>query len=204
MGFWGTYWLVDSGIANYYDKPQAGSNQITEDGSANYQGSDVYIYIVFKTPSDVDPVTGLYSWPAKGKISPFTGIYRVTMVESTFNDGIFKQKLKCLRMPLQSFDFEGDPPKPNKESSGLASIEQEKKQVATLLQTGAPAVSFDLFSGFNIPNIGTSVPNAQSISGIDRFVNSLGDPNAPAYTGDDPIVRARLGLPPIINSGEGE
>lgn len=31
-------------------------------------------------------------------------------------------------------------------------------------------------------------------SNIERF---LQDPNAPAYTGDDPIVRARLGLPPI-------
>lgn len=29
---------------------------------------------------------------------------------------------------------------------------------------------------------------------IERF---LQDPNAPAYTGDDPIVRARLGLPPL-------
>ena len=31
----------------------------------------------------------------------------------------------------------------------------------------------------------------------DSFVNSLGDPNAPPYTGDDPIIRQRLGLPPI-------
>ena len=195
-----TYWLVDSGIANYYDKPQAGSSQITEDGSANYQGSDVYIYIVFRTPSDVNPATGLYAWPAKGKISPFTGIYRVTMVESYFSDGHFKQKLKCLRMPLQSFDFEGDPPRPNKESSGLASVEQEKKQVSTLLQTGAPSFSFDLFSGFDLPTLIPSAPTPQSISGIDRFVNSLGDPNAPPYTGDDPIVRARLGLPPLDES----
>jgi GH24 family phage-related lysozyme (muramidase) len=30
---------------------------------------------------------------------------------------------------------------------------------------------------------------------IDAKINSLGDPNAPPYTGDDPIVRQRLGLP---------
>jgi hypothetical protein len=30
-------------------------------------------------------------------------------------------------------------------------------------------------------------------------VNRLGDPNAPPYTGNDPIVRARLGLPPTTN-----
>lgn len=33
--------------------------------------------------------------------------------------------------------------------------------------------------------------------GIDSAINSLGDPNAPPYTGDDPIIRARLGLPPV-------
>jgi hypothetical protein len=33
-------------------------------------------------------------------------------------------------------------------------------------------------------------------SPLDKLVNNLGDPNAPPYTGDDPIVRARLGLPP--------
>lgn len=34
-------------------------------------------------------------------------------------------------------------------------------------------------------------------SNADSFVKSLQDPNAPPYTGDDPIVRARLGLPPL-------
>lgn len=32
---------------------------------------------------------------------------------------------------------------------------------------------------------------------MNNSVNSLNDPNAPAYTGTDPIVRRRLGLPPI-------
>jgi hypothetical protein len=34
-------------------------------------------------------------------------------------------------------------------------------------------------------------------SPLDKLVNKLGDPNAPPYTGDDPIVRARLGMPPV-------
>ena len=32
---------------------------------------------------------------------------------------------------------------------------------------------------------------------IEKF---LQDPKAPAYTGDDPIVRARLGLPPLTTA----
>jgi len=33
--------------------------------------------------------------------------------------------------------------------------------------------------------------------GLNSAFNSLGDPNAPPYTGDDPIIRARLGLPAV-------
>jgi hypothetical protein len=36
-----------------------------------------------------------------------------------------------------------------------------------------------------------------SQSPLDKLVNKLNDPNAPPYTGDDPIVRARLGMPPL-------
>lgn len=36
-------------------------------------------------------------------------------------------------------------------------------------------------------------------SPLDKLVNRLGDPNAPPYTGNDPVVRARLGLPPTTN-----
>jgi hypothetical protein len=35
-------------------------------------------------------------------------------------------------------------------------------------------------------------------SPLDKLVNkALSDPNAPPYTGSDPIVRNRLGLPPV-------
>lgn len=39
---------------------------------------------------------------------------------------------------------------------------------------------------------------------LDKGVNSLGDPNAPPYTGDDPIIRARLGLPPVNELDDGD
>lgn len=40
-------------------------------------------------------------------------------------------------------------------------------------------------------------------AGLDRGVNALGDPDAPPYTGDDPIIRARLGLPPVNELDDG-
>jgi hypothetical protein len=58
-----------------------------------------------------------------------------------------------------------------------------------------------------LANLGKSVSSqfgslsASVASPLEKFmnnsVNSLNDPNAPPYTGTDPIVRRRLGLPPI-------
>ena len=39
---------------------------------------------------------------------------------------------------------------------------------------------------------------------MNTTVNSLNDPNAPPYTGDDPIIRARLGLPPVNDLDDGD
>jgi hypothetical protein len=92
------YWLVDSGMGNYFSKA-APSSMITNDGSMNYESGNVYVYLTFRTPADVNETTGLYDFSVAGKESPFGGIYRVNMCENTFVDGQFKQKLKLLRMP---------------------------------------------------------------------------------------------------------
>jgi hypothetical protein len=52
-----------------------------------------------RTPADVNTLTGLYDFSIAGKESPFGGIYRIASCENTFNDGSWKQKLKCIRMP---------------------------------------------------------------------------------------------------------
>lgn len=99
------YWLIDSGISNYFSKQSSRSKLLTEDGTMNYEGGNVFVYLTFRTPSDIDETTGLYQWPTGGKESPFSGIYRVTKCDNSFTDGIFKQKLKCVRQPGQSQDY---------------------------------------------------------------------------------------------------
>jgi hypothetical protein len=94
-----TYWLIDSGIGNYFAKSESDKSQITNDGTMNYESGNVYIYLTFKTPADVNETTGLYDFSVSGKESPFGGIYRIVACENMFNDGVWKQKLKCLRMP---------------------------------------------------------------------------------------------------------
>jgi hypothetical protein len=93
------YWLVDSGMANYFAETPSPVSQITSDGTMNYESGNVYIYLTFRTPADINDTTGLYDFSVAGKESPFGGIYRVNQCESVFVDGTWKQKLKLLRMP---------------------------------------------------------------------------------------------------------
>ena len=104
------YWMVDSGISNYFARVSDKSRLLTEDGTMNYEGGDVFIYITFRTPADINETVGLYQWPSAGKESPFSGIYRVIQCENIFNDGTFRQKLKCVRQIGQSRDFVSDNP----------------------------------------------------------------------------------------------
>jgi hypothetical protein len=65
----------------------------------NYESGNVYIYISLRTPADINTLTGLYDFSIAGKESPFGGIYRIVSCENQFNDGNWRQKLKCIRMP---------------------------------------------------------------------------------------------------------
>jgi hypothetical protein len=93
------YWLIDSGMSNYFVGAASPTAQITDDGTMNYESGNVYIYISFRTPADINTETGLYDFSVSGKESAFGGIYRIVACENTFNDGNWKQKLKCIRMP---------------------------------------------------------------------------------------------------------
>ena len=99
------YWLIDHGIANHFATTSNDTDQITNEGSMNYTKGTVYIYIRFKTPADVNEVSGLYRYPQTVTDSPFSGIYRVVKCSNTFANGTFTQSLECLRMIGQSIDF---------------------------------------------------------------------------------------------------
>ena len=99
------YWLVDSGIGNYYAGAASPTAQITNDGTMNYESGDVFVYLTFRTPADMSEETGLYQFSVGGKESAFSGIYRVVDCENIFADGTFKQRLECMRMPGQANDY---------------------------------------------------------------------------------------------------
>ena len=179
-----TYWIVDSGYSNYFASTQS-TAQINNDGTMNYESGDVYVYISFRTPADVDETTGLYDFNGKMKDSPFGGIYRVVLVENNFVDGVWRQKLECVRMPGPQGPEEGSKKAAQSTDKPGYKFEGPEPETAQVADNDIPVAP---------PAPAAAVPN---IGSFDRFFNSLGDPNAPPYTGDDPIVRARLGLPPV-------
>lgn len=119
------YYMVDSGIGNYFSAPSKEYPESADaDGSMTYEGGDVYIYITFRTPSDVLEAAGLMGFPNGGAVSPFSGIYKVLSVENKFNDGAFRQTLKVIRMMGQPMDFD----KPLKTDKGsVLAIQSEGK-----------------------------------------------------------------------------
>lgn len=100
------YWLSDSGFANYFSKPTGVLSQITQDGTMNYEAGQIFVYLTFRSPTDIDETSGLYNFSEKQTVSPFSGIYRVTQVTSEFSGGQFTQQIRCIRMIGQSLDFD--------------------------------------------------------------------------------------------------
>lgn len=105
------YYISDSGINANYIAQYGPNDQITADGSMNYEGGEVYCYITFRTPIEPNLGTtgqgGLYNFPNGGSVSPFSGIYKITGVTSKFSGGVFTQELECVRFMQQPTDFAG-------------------------------------------------------------------------------------------------
>jgi hypothetical protein len=100
------YYLVDSGVGNYYGPPSTDNPAVTIDGGMTYETNQVYVYMTFKTPVDVNETNGLYDFK-NIKESPFSGIYMITEVETDISkDAVFKQTLKAIRMRGQPKDFD--------------------------------------------------------------------------------------------------
>jgi hypothetical protein len=105
------YFLSDSGLNSNYFADQGPNTQVKADGSMNWEGSEIFIYITWRNPIEPNLGTtgqgGLYNFPNGGKVTPFSGIYKVTAVESKFSGGTFQQSLDLARQPQQDIDYTG-------------------------------------------------------------------------------------------------
>lgn len=96
-------WIPTSD-AYWQDKVRQGetyTQAFMPDGTINYNLSPPFVQVNLKTPVDYDNRTGLQN-PNQVTNSSFSGVYRVSSVDSTFSGGTFQQKVYGFRAPMQS------------------------------------------------------------------------------------------------------
>lgn len=105
------YFLSDSGICSKFLGEYGPNEQVTADGSMNWQGSEIFVYITFRNPIEPNLGTsgkgGLFNFPKDQWVSPYSGLYRVIGVENKFSGNVYTQTLDLNRVVNQSFDFKG-------------------------------------------------------------------------------------------------
>lgn len=112
------YWIVSSGMGNYNAKPVEGVKDLNKDGSVNWQTSEVDVIVNFRSPIDINQITGMYDFKGSNhqdmskdaKAGPaigFTGLYCVNMITNHFRNGEFRQVLKGFRRNGQEYKKQG-------------------------------------------------------------------------------------------------
>lgn len=105
LEIWGDpYFLPTSGMGNYNASP-AGP-MITSDATMDYQTTEVFIKVNFRTPLDYDQETGLMTFSRI--VRQFSGIYQVISVLNKFSSGQFTQTLQLNRRVGQTDVPTGD------------------------------------------------------------------------------------------------
>jgi hypothetical protein len=101
------YYLGDSGMGNY-TATATDNKHINADGAMNYQSSEVRVNVNFRSPADINHITGMYDFTSTS-VSQFSGLYRVQTVNSSFQRGKFTQILKMFRLKGQEVQSTGKP-----------------------------------------------------------------------------------------------
>jgi hypothetical protein len=146
------FYLAGAGAGNWNPKPSTRGKTLS--GEINHIYAAVLITINFRNPEDINSFEDGGMMKFDSNRVPFSGVYQVTTVISTFKDGIFKQKLDVLRMPGQVLDSDlrsSDPsdrmatsPKPGSQvvpdETRAQSFEQraDSRSVETILDRGLP------------------------------------------------------------------
>jgi hypothetical protein len=104
------YFLSDSGLNSNYFADEGPNDQVKLDGSMNWEGSEIFIYITWRNPIEPNLGTsgqgGLYNFPPVEIFNPYSGIYKVIKCNNKFSDGKFTQTLEATRMPNQPWDYD--------------------------------------------------------------------------------------------------
>jgi hypothetical protein len=95
------YYLGDSGLGNYSSANTTGLMNMTDTGSIDYQTSECYIIVNFRTPIDINQSTGMYDFGDSKILMNYSGLFKVREITSTFSGGKFLQSLHLIRIGMQ-------------------------------------------------------------------------------------------------------
>jgi hypothetical protein len=100
------YYISFSGLGNYSNSNPAAKNNLTDAGSLDYQKGEVDILFNFLTPVDLSSTGKLLFDKDIDTILkiPFSGLYFIRQVTSTFSKGKFTQEVSIVRRPNQKPD----------------------------------------------------------------------------------------------------
>jgi len=99
------YFLADSGMGNY-TADLGPTTTITSDGTMDYQRTEIDVVVNFRTPLDYGGPGGYMEMLSDTvPVGPFSGLYMVTDVRNSFNQGEFQQELHLVRRRNQEADL---------------------------------------------------------------------------------------------------
>lgn len=91
------YFLSDNGFGNY-TADLGPATTMTADGTMDYQRTEIDVAVNFRTPLDYGGPGGFIEMLSDSvPVSPFSGLYMVTMVTNQFQQGEFRQDLHLVR-----------------------------------------------------------------------------------------------------------
>ena len=178
------FYLVTGGMGNFSPKPDGRGKY--KDGSANHHYGQLLVTINFRNPIDINSFEdgGMMFFDAKRV--PFSGVYQITKVNSTFKDGMFKQRLNVLRMPGQILDQNLKPSDPADRLKLSPSAEDQV--VPNTSRELSPSQRLDTQSGFNQLNRGT--PNPGLPGELSNFTGATGGLGGTSF----PLMNQTYGL----------
>jgi hypothetical protein len=157
--------------------PKGGVPELkTQMDSLAKQGQFAVNFSDFKLPAAVAGIV-----PAAG--------FKGTIDRSTLNAATSKL-IGSNKIPLPNF---------SPQAVDTSALTDAASKAKSALSGGLDAQGLLSKATGGIPGAGAiaGLTGGLTVANIDSKINALGDPNAPPYTGDDPIIRSRLGLPPV-------
>jgi len=182
--FYPPRYTVDEKIDNTTDFDP----RLTANGSLITDHGELYVQILFRTPTDLDESTGMMKFD-KNQIAMFSGMYRVVRVVNKFSRGQFIQDLELVRMPRQSaYDYVV--------GNKLRGSESKKERTEDL--------NIDKGIGAGDTEIGAPDDSTASTAPGDEDVPTQAEPPAPDVTPDEPETSQVEDLKDIRENAEEE